>query len=215
MVAHEAHMPMSTYAEEAARPRRPWIVRTLMWIVDVTHMTPNTLTVLGFLGVVTSAVLIVAELWWPAFFVFLGAALVDSLDGTLARYQGSSSPLGAFLDSTLDRAADGVTLGAFAVLFAERDEPLMVGVVVVALIATYLISYARSRAESLGATAADAGLMERTERLVLLGPAIAMGGLSMVPEAVICALAALSIITAVDRIAAVRRELAKEEETPE
>ena len=199
---------MTTHAEHTAASRRPWIVRCLLWIVEVTHLTPNALTVLGFLGVVASAALIVAEWWWAAFFVFLGTTLGDSLDGTLARYQGTSSRFGAFLDSTLDRAADGVTLGAFAIVFAERDEPVMVGVTVVALVASFIISYARSRAEALGVRGASAGLMERTERLVLLGPAIVMGGLDMVPEVIIAALAALSIITAVDRIAAVRRELA-------
>jgi CDP-diacylglycerol--glycerol-3-phosphate 3-phosphatidyltransferase len=205
-------MTMTTHADRTTDSQRFWLVRPLIWIVDVTHLTPNALTVMGFLGVVASATLIVAELWWAAFFVYLGAALIDSLDGTLARYQGSSSRVGAFLDSTLDRAADGVTLGAFAVLFAMRDEPAMVGVVIVALVATYLISYSRSRAESLGVANADAGLMERTERLVLLGPAIVMGGLDMVPEAVIVALAALSVITAADRIAKVRRMLAQQEE---
>ncbi|MDH3225871.1 MAG: CDP-alcohol phosphatidyltransferase family protein [Thermoleophilia bacterium] len=200
---------MTTHAESTAGSRRHWFVRLLIRIVDVTHVTPNVLTIIGFMGVVASAGLIIAEWWWAAFFVYLGTALGDSLDGTLARYQGTDSEFGAFLDSTLDRAADGVTLGAFAVVFAERDEPVMVAITVIALIATFIISYARSRAETLGVNDASAGLMERTERLVLLGPAIVMGGLEMVPEAIIATLAALSIITAFDRVANVRRALAE------
>jgi CDP-diacylglycerol--glycerol-3-phosphate 3-phosphatidyltransferase len=92
-------------------------------------------------------------------------------------------------------------------VFAQRDEPVMVGVVVVAMIATFLISYTRARAEGLDIQGADTGLMERPERLVLLGPAIFMGGLETVPETVIVVLAALSIMTVVDRVAVVRRAL--------
>lgn len=205
---------MITHAESTADSPRNWFVRLLIRIVDVTHVTPNVLTIIGFTGVVVSAGLIIAELWWAAFFVYLATALGDSLDGTLARYQGTDSEFGAFLDSTLDRAADGVTLGAFAVVFAQRDEPVMVAITIIALISSYIISYARSRAETLGVDDASAGLMERTERLVLLGPAIVMGGLEMVPEAIITALAALSIITAVDRVATVRRAVAGTQRRP-
>jgi CDP-diacylglycerol--glycerol-3-phosphate 3-phosphatidyltransferase len=187
--------------------QRPLLIRMLIWIIEVTRITPNALTVGGFIGVLIASALVVAEWWWAAGFAFIGSALVDSLDGTLARYQGTSSRFGAFLDSTLDRAADGLILGAFAVVFAQRDEPVMVGVVVVAMIATFLISYTRARAEGLDIQGADTGLMERPERLVLLGPAIFMGGLETVPETVIVVLAALSIMTVVDRVAVVRRAL--------
>jgi CDP-diacylglycerol--glycerol-3-phosphate 3-phosphatidyltransferase len=187
--------------------QRPLLIRMLIWLIEVTRITPNALTVGGFIGVLIASALVVAEWWWAAGFAFIGSALVDSLDGTLARYQGTSSRFGAFLDSTLDRAADGLILGAFAVVFAQRDEPVMVGVVVVAMIATFLISYTRARAEGLDIQGADTGLMERPERLVLLGPAIFMGGLETVPETVIVVLAALSIMTVVDRVAVVRRAL--------
>lgn len=198
---------MSTRVEPGIHSRPP-ALRALVWLVDATRITPNALTVAGFLGVVAAGALIVAQSWWAAGFLFIASALVDSLDGTLARWQGSSSTFGAFLDSTLDRAADGVILGAFAMVFAQQGNMAMVGVVVAALIATFSISYARARAEGLGLAAGSSGLMERTERLVLIGPAIFMGGLTGIPETVIAILAILSTVTAIDRIASVRRALA-------
>ena len=57
--------------------------------------------------------------WVLASLVFVAAGLVDSLDGLLARYQGRVTAFGAFLDSTLDRLAEGVILGAIGITFAQ------------------------------------------------------------------------------------------------
>jgi len=204
---------MSTLTDTPSTSQPTWI-RGLIWIVETTRVTPNALTVMGFFTVVGVAALIVAEWWWAAGFVFIGATLADSLDGTLARYQGTSSKFGAFLDSTLDRAADGVLFGAFAIVFAMRDEPVMVGVTIAALVAAFITSYARARADGIGIHGADAGLMERTERIILMGPAVFMGGLDYIPEAVLTALAVLSIYTAIVRLNSIRRALANTGENP-
>ena len=188
---------------------QPGLIRFIIWFVEVTRITPNALTIIGFLAVVGVGGLIVLEWWWVAGFAYVISTLADSLDGTLARYQGTSSAFGAFLDSTLDRAADGVLFGAFAIVFAVRDQPEMVGVVIAGLVAALVTSYARAKAEGVGmSTGADAGLMERTERLILIGPAVFMGGLEYVPEAVFIALAVLSIYTAIVRVDSIRRGLA-------
>jgi CDP-diacylglycerol--glycerol-3-phosphate 3-phosphatidyltransferase len=201
---------MTTVSSDVAGARpggRPWFQRVLIRIVEVTHLTPNALTLIGFLGVVGSAALIVANWWWAAGFLYVAAALVDSLDGTLARYQGTSTQFGAFLDSTLDRVAEGVVFAALAIVFADAGEPWMVGVVVIALTASFAISYARARAESLGIDGSSGGLMGRSERLVFLGLAIFMGGLDMIPETVVIILAALAIYTTIERLVIVRRAL--------
>lgn len=199
---------MSTLAKDTtppAAPRGPG--RTLFRLIEMSRITPNTVTVIGFLGTLVAAGLIVTETWIAAGILFTAASLVDSLDGALARYQGTSSRFGAFLDSVLDRVSDGVTLGAFAVVFAARDQPEMVAVVIAAVIASQVVSYARARADGLGVRGPDGGLMGRTERLVLLGPAIVMGDLSPVPEIIIVALAALTIWTVIERMMLVRRSL--------
>lgn len=199
---------MSTLAKDTtppAAPRGPG--RTLIRLIEMSRITPNTVTVIGFLGTLVAAGLIVTETWIAAGILFTAASLVDSLDGALARYQGTSSRFGAFLDSVLDRVSDGVTLGAFAVVFAMRDQPGMVAVVIAAVIASQVVSYARARADGLGVRGPDGGLMGRTERLVLLGPAIVMGDLSPVPEIIIVALAALTIWTVIERMTLVHRSL--------
>lgn len=198
---------MTTLANDtpSAPPRglRPTLIR----LIEVSRITPNTVTVIGFLGTIAAAGLIVAEAWIAAGFLFTAAALVDSLDGALARLQGTSSRFGAFLDSVLDRVSDGATLGAFAIVFAGREQPGMVAVVLVAVVASQVISYARARADGLGVRGPDGGLMGRTERLVLLGPAIVMGDLSPVTEIIIIALAALTVWTVIERMLLVRRSL--------
>lgn len=193
--------------DEHLAARRPPILRALIWLVERTRITPNALTIAGTLGVGLAAVLLAAEQFWAAGFVYVAATLSDSLDGTLARYQGTSTRFGAFLDSTLDRVAEGFMLAGFAVLFARQGEEWMSGVAVLALTASFAISYARARAESLGVVSGSGGLMGRTERLVLMGPAIFMGGLTGIPELVIGALAVLSTVTVIERLMLVHREL--------
>lgn len=198
---------MTTLANDtpAAAPRG--LARTLTRLIEISRVTPNSLTIVGFLATVATASLIVAESWIAAGFLFTAASLADSLDGALARHQGTSSPFGAFLDSVLDRISDGVTLGAFAIVFASRGQPEMVAVVLVAVVASQVISYARARADGLGVRGPDGGLMGRTERLVLLAPAIVMGDLSPVTEIIIIALAVLTVWTVIERMLLVRRSL--------
>ena len=198
---------MTTLADDTPPAARRSVGRSLLRLIEISRITPNAVTVIGFVGTLVAAGLIVAESWIAAGILFTAASLVDSLDGALARYQGTSSRFGAFLDSVLDRISDGVTLGAFAVVFAGRDEPAMVAVVLAAVIASQVISYARARAEGLGVANSDGGLMGRPERLVLLGPAIIMGDLSPVTEIILVALAALTIWTVVERMTLVRRSL--------
>lgn len=198
---------MSTATTDTPTASGHGLRRALIRLIEISGITPNALTVIGFLGTLVAAGLIVAQNWWAAGVLFIAASLVDSLDGALARHQGSSSPFGAFLDSVLDRVSDGATLGAFAIVFALRDQAAMVGVVVVAVICSQVISYTRARADGLGVTGPDGGLMGRTERLVLLGPAVFMGDLTPVPEVILIALAVLTAWTVMERMLLVRRAL--------
>lgn len=96
--------------------------------------------------------------------------LLDSLDGTLARLTGKSSQWGAFLDSTLDRIADGAVFVALT-LYSLWHIPGAVGAwaTTTCLASTVLggvVPYARARAEAIGATA-SVGLTERTDRLII------------------------------------------------
>ena len=106
------------------------------------------------------------RLGWGAFFLAV-SGLTDVLDGAVAKSGGTAGPRGAFFDSVCDRVSDGVVLGGAAWYYAGRQPHLAVLAFAVCLL-SLLVSYERSRAESLGFNG-KGGLMERAERMVVLG----------------------------------------------
>jgi CDP-diacylglycerol--glycerol-3-phosphate 3-phosphatidyltransferase len=101
-----------------------------------------------------------------AVILILGMPL-DALDGATARAYGKFRPFGSFLDSTLDRYADALVFGAFALYYANADDLWMVGASLVALHGAMTISYARAKAEALDLTC-EVGLLSRMERVVIV-----------------------------------------------
>lgn len=201
---------ISTATEDAPRPgpsRPRGVGGALLRVAEILHLSPNALTLLGFVGVCVAGWLMIERYWLAAGFVYVAFMLGDSLDGTLARAQGRSTTFGAFLDSTLDRVAEGVILGAIGVTLAADGRPWAVGVMFVALTASFIVSYSRARSEGLGITDNKGGLMGRPERLVLLGVGIFLAPLGYVLEMTVCALAALSAATAIYRMWFIKRSL--------
>lgn len=162
---------------------------------------PNAITVAGFLLVAGSCALILAELWLAAFFVFVIGSLSDMLDGSVARLTGKSTTFGAFLDSTLDRLAEGLVLGSLGVVFARDGNEWALAACFVALIASFLVSYTRARAEGLGIDDNRGGLMSRSERLFLIGTGLFFAWIDHFLEVVIFLLAVLAVLTVIQRVA--------------
>lgn len=131
------------------------------------------------------------------FLALAGAA--DMLDGSLARAAGSATPFGSFIDSVADRATDAIILGGLAWHYREKPELL---VALAAIGGSFLVSYAKARAEGLGVSC-DVGLMERPERMILL----IAGALTGLMRPALWALAALSLVTAGQRVWHVRQAL--------
>jgi CDP-diacylglycerol--glycerol-3-phosphate 3-phosphatidyltransferase len=158
---------------------------------------------LTFAGIVFGALAAVAfgegRLPLGALFLIL-AGVADMLDGSLARASGSASPFGSFVDSVADRATDCLILGGLAWHYRDRAELL---VALAAIGGSFLVSYAKARAQGLGVSC-DVGLMERPERMILL----IAGALTGLMRPALWALAALSLLTAAQRVLHVRRELA-------
>ncbi len=175
------------------------------------NVSPDAVTLIGTLG--TSAA---ALYFFPRGDFFVGTLVIcifvfsDSLDGTMARLAGRPSTWGAFLDSTLDRVADAAIFCGIALWFAgDGNDPAMAAVTLAALVGGLLVSYARARADGLGADASN-GIAERTERLVLALAAAGLSGLLDLPwilDVGLWAVAVLSWVTVVQRIWAVRRQL--------
>lgn len=172
-------------------------------------VTPDMVTVTGTLGAVLSAVLLIANgwLWWGAVAVTV-FVLLDMLDGALARARGSGSVFGAVLDSVGDRAADAAIFGALVWWYSgDGGNRLLVLLALVCLVLGVLTSYIKARAEGVGLSA-DVGVVERTERLILVLVGTGFTGLG-IPYALHVALWVLlvgSAVTVGQRFLAVRRE---------
>jgi len=155
-------------------PIAEWLIRR--------RVHPNTITIVGTLLTVAGGVIYgtghISIGGW-----FLGiTALTDVLDGIVARRSNRTSVFGAFLDSTLDRVADGAVLGGLAVFYAlnpvHRSVPMVV-VCLMGIIGAFLTSYTRAKAEGLGLPAKDVGSFQRAERVVLLSAPQAFFGLAL------------------------------------
>jgi CDP-diacylglycerol--glycerol-3-phosphate 3-phosphatidyltransferase len=191
-----------------ARPRVAKVLAPVVGRLARAGVTPDMVTVTGTLTAVLGAVFLIGtgRLFWGAFTVTV-AVLLDLLDGALARARGGGSVFGAVLDSTGDRAADAAIFGALAWWYSGRgDDRLLVLLALVCLVLGVLTSYIKARAEGVG-LACDVGIVERTERLILVLTGTGLAGLG-VPYAVHVALWALlvgSAVTVGQRLVAVRR----------
>lgn len=170
-------------------------------------LSPDALTVLGTVGVVAGAVGFGARGDLLAgLLVVVVFALVDVLDGAMARARGYSTRFGALLDSTMDRVGDGAVFGAIAYWYATTGEPATLGAALLCLVLAEVISYVKARAQAVGIEC-DVGLAERPERLVLVGlGALGTGlGLGWALPAVLWLLVVLSVVTVGQRISHVYR----------
>ncbi len=93
----------------------------------------------------------------------------DLLDGPVAKAAGTASVRGAFFDSVADRVADAVLMGGVAWYLVSVHEGELALLPLAVLGVTSIVSYERAKAEALGLSAAKGGLMERAERMILLG----------------------------------------------
>jgi len=176
-----------------------------------TRVTPNALTAAGISLCAGSAVIVFFAhenawlLYWLAAVTFVIGSVLDILDGALARHGGKATPFGAFVDSISDRVSEGFVLTAIALVFARDENDLAVGFTIAAMAGSFLVSYARAKAELLGLRG-DIGLGSRAERVVVI-----TGGLVFAPwgglQWAIYFLAATAWLTVLQRVLAVRRQL--------
>lgn len=172
-------------------------------------ISANVVTVLGGVLTIVAGALIAAAMPLAATIVLAIGALADTLDGQLAKAAGGGTRLGAFLDSTVDRIADGSVFIGTAILGLGIGQPQLVWWALVAFLASSLVPYIRAKAESLGADA-RVGPAPREARVVIfiLGLAAwAITGLDSFFVAAVLAVALLAAITAVMRVVYVSRQL--------
>jgi CDP-diacylglycerol--glycerol-3-phosphate 3-phosphatidyltransferase len=171
-------------------------------------ITPNGLTAVG-LGLNVAAAAILANGWYTAgSLAFLVASAFDTLDGAVARATDKATPFGAFFDSVADRYSEAVIFLGLLVGFATREELFSSAAALLALLGSLMVSYARARAEGLGVDC-EIGLLQRTERVLLLALGLLASDLLLTP--ILWLLAVATNLTVVQRALHVRRALAARE----
>ncbi|MFP5342821.1 MAG: CDP-alcohol phosphatidyltransferase family protein [Candidatus Limnocylindria bacterium] len=221
---------------DEARARVKGIFEPIALAMGRAGLTPDALTVIGFVITVIGAVLVSQQLWLAGGLVVFAGGVFDMFDGTLARATGKASALGAFMDSVFDRAGEAaVYVGLIAGLVASGlpDGPILAAA---ALAGAFTVSYVRARAEGLGFSPgsgmAAVGIMPREVRLVILTLGLVIGGVAgttitvpdegfvgaggaaiplglLIIEVALALIAVGAIITVIQRIVHVRRQAAR------
>ena len=138
-------------------------------------LTPNTVTLLSLPVALIAALFLSQGRFFLAAFWLILLGGCDLLDGYLARTKKLDSPFGAFLDSTIDRLTELLVYFGILVLFLRKD-PCMAAVTYGVMGGSFVISYARARAEKFVENA-RVGFWERPERMVLLFLGLLLGRL--------------------------------------
>ncbi|MER0242606.1 phosphatidylinositol phosphate synthase [Streptomyces sp. HSW2009] len=179
-------------------------------------VSPDAVTLIGTGGVMAGALVFYpqGEFFWGTVVITL-FVFSDLVDGNMARQLGRSSRWGAFLDSTLDRVADGAIFGGLALWYAGGGDSItLCAVTIFCLASGQVVSYTKARGESIGLPVNVNGLVERAERLVISLVACGFSGLHkfgvphidiLLPIA-LWAVAVGSLVTLVQRVVTVRRE---------
>ena len=172
-------------------------------------LSANGITLLNVVVQAGVAYLIIEGRLLAAGLVAIVSALGDTLDGAVAKARGTSSPFGALLDSTTDRLSDALFFIPVAWLYGvspgteQADQAWVAALALVALVASFLVSYVKARAEGLGFEC-NVGIAERAERLILM--IVGLVFTFMLPT-VLAVLALLSVITVFQRIFHVRGQI--------
>ena len=165
-------------------------------------VTADQVTVAGMCFAIATAFCIATGQLYVGIALLIVGGLMDTLDGVVAKVAGAASPRGAFFDSVADRISDAFIFGGVTWYLLERSDPRAAIIPVGILGVSGVISYTRAKAELLGFSARG-GLMERAERLILLGLALLLHVI-MIP--LLVALFLLTGTTAVGRFIRVWRQ---------
>lgn len=144
-----------------------WLIDPIVGALSKVGVTPNMLTLAGVLGNAGAAFLAARGDFLPAGIVMLAASSLDMLDGALARATGKATRFGSVFDAVMDRVSEAAVLFGLLYYFSDRggrEEELLI---FAAVVASFLVSYTRARAEVVDIPLRE-GLFGRAERVVLL-----------------------------------------------
>lgn len=159
-----------------------------------TGLSPNFWTSVGLGFAFLASIAYAMNLQHPHYAAIAGGVLLlvsgffDVVDGQVARFTKKTSKKGGFLDSVFDKIAEvAIFLG---ILIGNFTEPYLV---FLAITLSLLVSYSRSRAESLGVKLQGIGIGERAERLLVIA-LIGMTGFMPYAIVIVIIIAAVTFI---------------------
>lgn len=168
-------------------------------------LTPNSMTFLGLLGNMIGAILVAQGHMTIGGILVLVTGTFDALDGTMARLRGMASSFGAFVDSVTDRYSELTIFAGLLYYYHTLGDTRTILLVYAAAAGSVLVSYIRSRGQSLGWDT-KVGILTRMERYLVLAPSLIFN----IPHIGLWIIAIFANITAVQRILDVRRQAYQE-----
>ena len=183
-----------------------WVLDPLGRFFNRLGLTPNMMTMIGLAGNTIGAYFLSQGEMLAGGILVLLMTPVDALDGTMARLRGESSDFGAFVDSVSDRYSELIIYGGLIYYFLSIGDPFGGLLTFTAAAGSVLVSYVKSRAETLGYEA-KIGILTRAERYLVLAPSLVLS--SVYFNILYVGLAIIAIfanITALQRIWYVRAQ---------
>lgn len=162
--------------EAKLKPRLEIILSAVASKIVALGITANMVTLLGFaVNLIATFYVATGRLVVGGILILLGGSF-DMIDGAVARAQTNLRASGALLDSVIDRYSEGFLFLGVLIYFYSLES--LIGIILAfgAWFGSILVSYVRARAEGLQIIC-KVGLMQRPERIVLLGAGALLQGL--------------------------------------
>lgn len=131
-------------------------------------VTPNQLTAASLFASLGGAAAFATGRFTVGGWLVIACAILDALDGMVARSRGTASDAGELIDAAVDRYAEIATFAGIAAYY--RSYPLGFWLALGSMGGALLVSYARAKGEISGIDA-RMGSMNRAERAVYVGAA--------------------------------------------
>lgn len=178
-----------------------WYLDPIAQFLNRLGIKPNTVTLIGLMGTIGSAILIaLGHMTWAGILLLIMGP-VDAMDGALARLRNEASDWGAFVDAVTDRYSELFLFLGFLIYYMLHPYPAGVILAYLAAAGSVLVSYVKARADALKLDA-NVGLLTRVERLIVIIPGLIFNQ----PLLLLIIIASLANFTALQRILQVRRD---------
>jgi phosphatidylglycerophosphate synthase len=151
-----------------------WFMRPVWRALASAAVPPNAITALSLVLASTAGLAAALGHFALAGWLFVAGGVLDFLDGRLAREMGKVTRSGAALDSVVDRYSDSALLVGLCWYYGSS---WVLGLALLALTGSFLVPYVRAKGEALGVAMKDVGVMQRPERVMLLGLGVALAPL--------------------------------------